>query len=703
MTERQSGTAASRVTGYIPEVQGLRTIALVLVAIYHIWFGRVSGGVDVFLVISTYLMTRSLTARAEAGAITRPVRHLLGKFARLLPAAVTAIVLTLVAVCILQPATTWDAAVESARASLFYVENIHLQDRSVDYLNPGDTGPSPFQHFWSLSVQGQAFILWALLHCAGDLIARFGGFPPRWVHLALFTAVFGASFGYAIQLVAVDQPYAYFDTVARLWEFAAGAILALIQPWLRVPQRLRPWLAWIGIAGVVTCGWLLPVEASFPGWAALWPVAATAFVILSTGSNVSAAQRTPDRVLAHPALASAGNYTYALYLIHWPVLVLFLAAVGTAQANWWQGILVLTVSIAVSILVVRCIERPTLLWLRRSRRERGFRAIWRPALTIALVVVIGLVTVTGASALGTAKIASVREHLASLEIAYLGANAADLALAPDDSLRDFVRKDTSVPGEACAPADADSLRLTELCFDLSATSGDDPERKVLAIGNSHTIQFNGALLEAVERQPTWSLHTRGGWSCTIERAEDISEECAALWPAAHDWIAQEQPDLVVLFGTQSTLTQEISQWALLDWIAEARELAPDAEFAAVRDNPRFDRNLIDCAAEFGADAPECRAKATDDLDPDFVAELVAAGVIWIDLHDVICPNGYCTPAQGGLWVFQDDNHLTDTYTRSLAQELADQLPIDWWPRDVYGSGELQDRTPAGDITNLPLD
>lgn len=746
MTDRQATHSVPRTTGYIPEVQGLRTVALLLVAIYHIWFDRVSGGVDVFLVISTYLMTRSLTARAEAGTITRPLSHLLGKFARLLPAAVTAIVLILATYCLLNPAPLWGSAIESARASLFYVENQHLQNQSVDYLDPGSAGPSPFQHFWSLSVQGQAFILWALLHCLGDLLARLLNQPVRRVQLLIFVVVFGMSFGYALQFVAVDQPRAYFDTLARLWEFAAGSLLALVQPWLRIPVRLAPWLSWLGLAGVVSCGWLLPVEASFPGWAALWPVTSTVLVILGCQSahgpdarwqsqvgQDTQGQDAPDRdalgrgstlgasrILAHPLLAAAGVYTYALYLVHWPVLVYFLAFSGTERASWWQGSLVLVVSVAISLLIARVVEQPVLRWIRRSKRAAGARAHsvktfsrrwwrenWRPGLAIILLMATGLGAVSGASTLGEAQILAARQQLANLEIANLGANAADPTFAPPAELREFVRKDTSVPGQQCDPADPFA---TELCFDLPA-SGPEPERTILALGNSHSIQFNGALLEAVERQPTWALHTRGAWSCTIELAADLEAEgntddaCVALWSTALDWIGHEQPDAVVLFGTQSTLTQEISQWELLAWLDEARERSPETDFIAVRDNPRFDRDLTECAAEFGHDGPECRENAVTALDPLFVDALVDRGVIWVDLQEVICPNGFCTPAQGGLWVFQDDNHLTDSYTRSLAQEFAQRVhpDIEWWPSEVYSSGELVDRTPPGDIQTMPRD
>lgn len=123
---------APKTSGYIPEVQGLRTVALLMVALFHIWFGKVSGGVDIFLLVSSYLMTRSLIAKAEAGAITQPITFLVKKFSRLLPATAVAIALILVAVFVFLPADTWRGAAGDAIGSLGYFENFRLQAAAVD-------------------------------------------------------------------------------------------------------------------------------------------------------------------------------------------------------------------------------------------------------------------------------------------------------------------------------------------------------------------------------------------------------------------------------------------------------------------------------------------------------------------------------------------------------------------------------------------
>lgn len=130
-------------SGFIPEVQGLRTVALILVAVFHIWFGKVSGGVDIFLLVSAYLMTRSLVAKSEAGSITKPVQFLINKFARLLPAAAASIALTILAVFLFMPLETWRGSAGDALASLGYYQNFHLQQAAVDYFNADHSAASP--------------------------------------------------------------------------------------------------------------------------------------------------------------------------------------------------------------------------------------------------------------------------------------------------------------------------------------------------------------------------------------------------------------------------------------------------------------------------------------------------------------------------------------------------------------------------------
>lgn len=684
--------------GYIPEIQGLRTVALLMVATFHIWFDRVSGGVDVFLLVSAYLLTRSFTTLSERGIVPRPAAYLVHKFSRLLPAAATTIVLILLGVFLFMPTSYWSGALGDSVGSLFYVQNIRLQEAAVDYFDPNNALASPFQHFWSLSVQGQVFVLFALLHLAGDLSARGLNLPVRSVLLAIFVLVGVMSFVYSIWLTGENQVYAYFDTGARVWEFAAGSLLALMHPWIRVGPAFQVGASWVGVIALLTCGFVLPVESSFPGWGALWPVTAASLVILSAGAPTKFGA---DRFLSHGLMRRLGDYTYALYLTHWPVLVLFLWTAGIEYANWWQGLIILVTSGVLSVVVVHGVERPVAKWVKgtRTKWER-----WRPpkmGWRAPVVIVTSVALVLGLVGMGTFELRRVlgqgRAEIDALPIAELGANALpgqkfDEEPVPAEGL---VTGDWVHVGADCPSEDP---YWTHLCYEIPAV-GAGIARTVYAVGSSHSTQFNGALLEAVNRHPSWTFRTQLAAGCYYQSREGVGEECVALWDQAAAYIAAEKPDLVVLFGTQTYLDFEMTQPDFVDWLARASAASPRTQFVTVRDNPRSAFSPFDCAIQHGYESDRCVFSIETDTPPDYIAELEAAGAIWVDLNDYICPGRECRPSQGSVVTYLDESHLTGTYARTLAQRFSDAITpeVTWWPQRVYEEGVYQNRAWNDDV------
>ncbi len=227
----RSATATGRraTLAYRPDIDGLRAVAILLVVSYHVWFGRVSGGVDVFLMLSAFFLTRGFVRRMTGPSPVRPVRHLLGVFRRLVPAASVTLVGVLVVVWAVYPETAWRSVWEQTWASLTYSQNWLLAADAVDYYARTET-PSPLQHFWSMSVQGQAFALWIALLGACQVVVRRRGLSPDRVVGIVFGAVFAVSFVYSVVRTANAQQVAYFDTGARLWEFAAGSLLVVALP-----------------------------------------------------------------------------------------------------------------------------------------------------------------------------------------------------------------------------------------------------------------------------------------------------------------------------------------------------------------------------------------------------------------------------------------------------------------------------------------
>ncbi|MDQ5863021.1 MAG: acyltransferase, partial [Actinomycetota bacterium] len=378
----REATAGGRKSTFRPEVQGLRALAVLMVVTYHVWLGRVSGGVDIFLLISAFLLTLSFVRKVEAGKAFNLLSHWLHLFKRLLPAAVVVLLGILAGTWLILPQSRWPDVLDQAWASLLYRQNWLLADTAVDYYAQDHSGASPLQHFWSLSIQGQVFILWPLIFAGAALVWRLllrlpAGCPQpsyRMVLLAAFSGIFIASLIFSIDQTATNQAYAYFDTRTRLWEFALGSLLALVLPYLKPGKALRVVLGWAGLAAMVSCGLVLTVDRSFPGYIALWPTLAAAAIIVA---GQSGSQFGVDRLLGWKPLVALGDNSYALYLWHWPVLVLALAAAGVEAPGLGQGLCVVAASIALAVLTTRFVEKPLREWHWPQLRA------WRTAVVIA--------------------------------------------------------------------------------------------------------------------------------------------------------------------------------------------------------------------------------------------------------------------------------------------------------------------------------
>ena len=212
---------------------------------------------------------------------------------RLLPAAVTVLLGTVLAAAVLLPEGRWNQTVREVVAAALFLENWQLAADSVDYA-ARNNATSVVQHFWSLSIQVQFFLIWPVLVAVVAMVAR-GAVHRLHTHLSIaLLGVFAMSLTYSVALTITNQPLAYFHTLTRLWEFALGGLLALWMgrfPWTR-EERVA--FGWVGVVGLLVCGAVLPVGAVFPGIAALWPTACGGLVLLA---GVTRSRYGVDRLL----------------------------------------------------------------------------------------------------------------------------------------------------------------------------------------------------------------------------------------------------------------------------------------------------------------------------------------------------------------------------------------------------------------------
>jgi peptidoglycan/LPS O-acetylase OafA/YrhL len=634
------------------DIQGLRALCAVLIVGFHAWTERTSGGVDVFFVVSGFLLIGSLARQTLRAGTVDLQRFAVGISRRLLPAIVVVTVITVVVSQILLPGVFWDRAIREGLATSLFVENLALQRYAVDYLARGDI-PTPFNNGWAISLQVQAYVLIGLLMAGLALWAHRT--DRRVVRLALGLAVVTlASFAWAARAVVVDPTGAYFDPLARLWEFTVGGLLALGLTRRGLPDRLRGPAGWTGLALLLTTGPLWGTTSLFPAWASLWPATA-ALLILAAGADgrfVGAGQ-----LLAWRPLAWLGDRSYGLYLWQGPVLVFLLVATGRTDADLATGLLILTLSIGLAAFSKATLEKPLTAWLSA---DRSFARIM---LRAALLVTV-MVAAVGLWALHLSHARQVqRDQLATTR----------LTGRPPRVLGQTV----IVPGPIVARDDQGDM-LTDGCLAgvsdqrlLSCRYGaTDAPVLIALVGSSHARHWLPAL-QQIAATRGWRIVTYTKAVCSFGTGANDNfgrpaPDCAAWSARVTERLLELRPDLVVTVATLNRVPPEQlippGHWRQLG--------AAGIPVLGLRDTPWFDHNMVDCVARSALPGRDCSVPRRD-RDP---AGLVPAGgwpsnFIFVETRDWLCLTDRCGPFVDGFMVYFDDSHMTATFARSLAPRL----------------------------------
>lgn len=657
---------------YRPEIQGVRAIAALLVAIYHIWFARVSGGVDVFFVVSGFLITGSLVRQAEQTGHIAYQKFWAGLVKRLVPAALLVITVTAIASFLLLPKVNWIPVIKQGIAAVVYMENWQQAFSAIDYLADRDAA-NPFQHFWALSVQGQFYLFWPLLIGVLIVLARVMRWRVQRLIPTTLVLVFAGSLTYSIYATSTNQPFAYFNTFARMWEFAMGGLLVYMLPHIQLSPIGRLVLGWSGLLAIVSCGLLLQVSTAFPGYAALWPTLAASLIIVSGSSDRFGA----GFFLSSRFLTWFGDISYSFYLWHWPVLTYYLVLSNTSTAGVMDGIVVLAVSGVLAWLTARTVEEPARFSaIGRERPSRAFAfgvACCLPAVmvlgawsayTIELrteerrqAVDLGQGKYPGALALAEGDFFAAPEQTAEVPI-YPGSFALynSLPRSYDDGCHQDIQ---GVNASYCVYGD---------------TNGD---LTLALVGGSHSAQWLPALEQiAVERGWRILSFTKSACWFSTELKDGDNHDCLEWNNRVIEKLIQLRPNYVFTMATRGQGDGEsvpdgyVAQWQVLD-----RHQIP---VLAMRDNPWW-RGLFspaECVDVFGSDSPRCkanRAEVLEEVNPATEAANLLDDVTLLDLTDYFCDEDYCHPVIGNVQVYRDRHHISAAYMETLAPVLEAEI------------------------------
>lgn len=667
------------------DIQGLRAIAVIAVLIFHFWPNRLPGGyvgVDIFFVISGFLITLHLLKKPPI-TFAGLTEFWAKRIRRLLPAATVVLLVTVAASAIWLPETMIQRTVKEAAAAAIYGENWMLASTATNYLDSEDE-PSPIQHYWSLSVEEQYYVMWPLLVSGVFIFARGRRWSFKKSLAVALSLVFLISLAWSIYLTDKNPAAAYFVTTTRIWELALGGLVAMMS--LRkfeLSKNQALTMAWAGIAMIAATLLIFTEKTPFPSYTALLPTVATGMIILASTDKLRFA---PGILLNRRSSQFLGDISYSLYLWHWPVVIIAPYALG-APLRAQEKIALIILIIAASAATKRYIEDPA----RKSKilvlsRPRTYT--YGAASILAVVFVsMGLLQF---SQNAEARSASQLQAAMNEDDSCIGAGA----------LRN---KDCrSISGEKLLMTPAFAKSDKPVLYDDDCWVGrpftdrkvctygkKDSETRIALIGNSHAGMWHAAL-DKIAVENGWRLDTYLISECytilsplAFENA-DLTRNCTSWNKWAIDSIVRQNYNTVIMSnrtyvqirGVESRNRDQVAEREYKKIITMFLNAGKKAFI--IRDGPEGGSNVPDCVAtnqEDGMDiCSNLRIKVLKD-DPLYnaAAEYKSAQVGSMDLSNRMCDDERCYTVIGGLIAYFDYGHLSDTFVKTLYKDIAPSL------------------------------
>jgi peptidoglycan/LPS O-acetylase OafA/YrhL len=644
----------------------MRAVAVSLVVLFHADLPFLSGGligVDVFYVISGFLIVGLLTEEARASGRIRLLEFWSRRIRRLLPASFLVLIATLVASKLWLPPLLLASLGRDGAAAALYLSNVNFALEGVNYLSGGY--PSPLLHYWSLAVEEQFYLLFPIVLA---LIARFTRKPVRWI-IALLVVGSIASYVASILVTMKWQPLAFFLLPTRAFELGIGGLAAI---WVHhalagrdqtVTPRWAPALGVAGLATVIGASVYFTDEMPFPGWRAIVPVLGTTAVLVAGAFHQGLAQR----MLSWRPVTYIGDVSYSFYLWHWPFLIIPVLAVDHELSAAARAALVVG-SLAAASLSYHLVEDPVRRWRPAARH---------PRLTYATAIAVTAVSVLACNATG-----KLPELDADRPVA-VSQGGPVIDIKPASYIPSNV-----VPALSDAKNDV-SEALKHNCLQTFTQDtprlcsyGPEDGPTVVLWGDSHAENWAGTL-ERLSDEHGFHLVTIMKASCPISQVHSWQPlmnrpfvECDAWRARSIQAIADLHPVLVVateqvgrmVIGRNDQATHVASVAAT---VTELRDRG--LRVAWLSDIPEFSRDIPICLSAHLEDTDECSETRSETVDDDYLAAekvaIDATGADWIDATDWVCPGTECAGIAGDHLMYRDQHHLTATYARTLAPTM----------------------------------
>lgn len=647
------------------DIEGIRAIAIVSVVVYHVnnsWLPGGFVGVDIFFVLSGFLITSIWIKDIDTASWRMLPGFWARRILRLLPAATLVLVVTAILSAFVLPAADRAHIADGIRAATFYVANVFYANESLDYL-AADVSASPVLHFWSLGVEEQFYVVWPTLFLLSLGFSK-NTRRTRWI-LVVIAAV---SFALSLYQTLSIQPLAFFGAPARAWQLGAGALLALSQfHFRRIWPRVRTLISLAGLSlvlySVVAVGSIIKQGFAYPGLPAILPTLGA--VLLLIGGTPSRSRNLVSMLLATKPFQWLGALSYSWYLWHWPLLVL--ARIQWPNITPFDEALVALDALCLAIISHYLVENP--VRFSQSLRKSHSKTF-----------------LLGISLMATSALAA--SFLTSRDAANLEASLPALSYRPLAS-----KAVNDVPesyADGCmSSATAEWIVKTKQCVYGNPNS----DKLAVLFGDSHAAHWLGAADAAAKRE-NFRLEVRIKTFCTPVRIErwdasrgKVYTECQAWKKRVIEDLQERKPDVIFWAARSSgsiSVVQDGKQvpteQAKPLWQESLRKMmrtltATGAKVVAIADTPFAPYVMPSCVSDDPehpqlCDFPQSKASLTK---YDLPVLRSIPGIQVVDFTDRFCMDGVCPAVIDGVFVYRDQGHITNTFSKTFAADFAMML------------------------------
>ena len=685
-----AAATGGRPAGFRPDVEGLRAIAVLSVLAYHAGLPLITGGfggVDVFFVLSGFLITGQLLKEVDhTGTVDLPAFY--GRRAkRLLPAATMVLLFTAIGTWLIFPITRFKDIAWDIGASAVYLINWRLADQSVDYLAE-DTLPSPVQHYWSLAVEEQFYVVWPLVLLVVGLVVTRTRRPLAPVATIGLLAIAVPSLVWSVLHTADSPDTAYFVTTTRLWELALGGLVACgAAVWPRIAPRLASILVLGGLVALLASFFVITSSTPWPGTAALLPTVATALVLVGG----AAASGGLVRVLGSAPMLWVGALSYSLYLWHWPLVTFVNQGFYDGDAPLWATTAAVLAAFPLAWLGHRLIENPV-RFAPVFKRTRNALSLGAGLSILGALGAVALVTLSpGTPSSPTADPKQTDERVGAEALLPEGMDPQDVKATTTPVVTEAAIPDAP---QSITPAVTDATKDYPVTKDegcvtsvdgtdvKSCTFGDEDSDKVLvAAGDSKIDQWIPAI-DDWGRANGYQVVTYFKSACPFNGELLASDD--PRWQGCHDWgqqvnqkITALDPDILLTSslmagagdnGEAKVVTGYEKVWTPL--LERGTKVVVVDDTTSPGGTP-----VYECVAEHLDSVNECTFPDEGGRGSATLKKAVDAvdGAQFMSLNDFVCPEGTCRPVVGGVLTYRQGSHISDTYARTLSPMFGARL------------------------------